>query len=118
MNNKNVAPPCGLTAMTNCSESRIKKFRDALVLRSTYISYHFYKLTSWVLINEQEIASKMTYSQMFIVLVLWFENFEVMGTSSRKLLIHCVLKSVLFGDFTQHRIQKKTQISFKSQQKL
>jgi hypothetical protein len=25
VNNKNVAPACGLTAMTNCSESRIKK---------------------------------------------------------------------------------------------
>lgn len=36
---------------------------------------------------------------MFIVLVLWSKNFEVMDMSSRKLLMHCVLKSVLFWDF-------------------
>ena len=104
--NKQVTPPCGSIGMTNCSESRIQNSGHTSVLHYMYISYLFYKLTSSVYINEQQIAPKMAYSQMFIVLVLWFKNIEVMDTSNRKLLIHYVLKSVLFWDFTQHRAPK------------
>jgi hypothetical protein len=57
--------------------------------------------------NEKQIAPKMTYSQMFILFVLWLKNTEVVDTSNRKLLMYFVLKSVFFWDFTQCRIPRE-----------
>jgi hypothetical protein len=92
--------------MTNSSESRIRKFGHASVLCYMYISFFFYKLTSWVYINVQQIAPNMTEFQIFIILVLYFENSGLVGRASRKFLMHCMLRCVLVWDSALRKTQK------------